>query len=104
MVTPRLRRDWGVCHPRIHGVCVRGRSYTVKLTRRWLFTSPIRHWKNGEKDMAVKTWLISVVSTLATMIIGFKVAEHFNNKPAVNTEPYRIGRQMFYSDGTPIIG
>lgn len=54
--------------------------------------------------MAIKIWLINVVSTLATMIIAFKVAEYFDNKPAASNEPYRIGRQMFYADGTPLIG
>lgn len=45
----------------------------MRTAKRWLFTSPIRHWKNGEKDMAFKIWFINIVSSVVAMIVAFKV-------------------------------
>lgn len=40
--------------------------------KRWLFTSAYRHWKNGEKDMAFKIWLINITIMVTVPILIVK--------------------------------
>lgn len=46
----------------------------------YLFTSPLRHWKNGDKDMALKTWLLSVGLSVVGLVVGLKAADYLENK------------------------
>lgn len=37
--------------------------------RKFLFTSPLRHWKNGDKKMAVSAYFFNVATVMVTTYV-----------------------------------